>query len=353
MKLAKLMASKKKTIDPRKFPKDEFELFSIPAYDKGEPERILGSEIGSSKQILQPNDVLISRIVPHIRRSRVVPESNGLMQIGSSEWIIFRANDFFPEYLRYYLLSDKFNVQLMSTVAGVGGSLLRARPAAVAKLEITLPEISEQKRIAGILAKANEIKHSAQEVINSRSRLIHSVYHSMMEESELWPVVELSEVTENLDSKRVPIKASERIDGPYPYYGANGQQGSVHDYIFDEPLILVAEDGGHFFDPERPIAYLIEGKSWVNNHAHVLRCKPDMNITFLNYQLAYYEVRAYLTGSTRAKLTKGALMKIPIKKPPMSVQKRFATISNIINNMNDRLELTDLKYNSIEQEVLT
>jgi type I restriction enzyme S subunit len=351
MKLAKLMASKKKTIDPRKFPDDEFELFSIPAYDKGEPERILGSEIGSSKQILQPNDVLISRIVPHIRRSWVVPESNGLMQIGSSEWIIFRGDDFYPEYLRYYLLSDQFNAQFMSTVAGVGGSLLRARPAAVAKLEITLPDISKQKRIAAILNKADEIRPSAQEIINSRSRLIHSVYHSLMEGSERWPVVELSEVTENLDSKRVPIKASERIEGPYPYYGANGQQGSVHDYIFDEPLILVAEDGGHFFDPERPIAYRIEGKSWVNNHAHVLRCKPDMNIAFLNYQLAYYEVRPYLTGSTRAKLTKGALMKMPIRKPPMFVQMRFAAIVDILNSMSDRSELIGLKYNSIEQEI--
>ena len=138
------MASDKKSVDPRKFPNDEFELFSIPAYDKGKPERILGSEIGSSKQILQPNDVLISRIVPHIRRTWVVPESNGLIQIGSSEWIIFRAKDFYPGYLRHYLLSDQFHAQFMSTVAGVGGSLLRARPVAVAKLEISLPDINEQ-----------------------------------------------------------------------------------------------------------------------------------------------------------------------------------------------------------------
>ena len=130
-------------------------------------------------QILQPNDVLISRIVPHIRRAWVVPESNGLVQIGSSEWIIFRANDFYPEYLRHYLLSDQFNAQFMSTVAGVGGSLLRARPAAVAKLEITLPEINAQKRIAAILDKADEIEKNSMKAHKTRNLVIQSTFYAM------------------------------------------------------------------------------------------------------------------------------------------------------------------------------
>ena len=132
-----------------------------------------------------------------------------------------------------------------------------------------------------------------------------------------WPKVQLGTAVTILDSMRKPVKAGDRIEGPYPYYGANGQQGTINDFIFDEPLILVAEDGGHFFDPFRPIAYKIEGKTWVNNHAHVLRCNPDMDISYLCHQLARYNVQQYLTGSTRAKLTKGALERIPITKPPL------------------------------------
>ena len=81
----------------------------------------------------------------------------------------------------------------------------------------------------------------------------------------------LGEIVDFLDHKRRPVKESERIPGPYPYYGANGKQGTINNYIFDEPLVLLAEDGGHFDNPSRGIAYRVEGRSWVNNHAHVLR----------------------------------------------------------------------------------
>ena len=90
-----------------------------------------------------------------------------------------------------------------------------------------------------------------------------------------FPVRPLGEVVEFLDSKRRPVKEADRKPGPFPYYGANGQQGTIDAYIFDEPLVLLAEDGGFFDAPERGICYRISGKTWVNNHAHVLR--PNKN----------------------------------------------------------------------------
>ena len=89
--------------------------------------------------------------------------------------------------------------------------------------------------------------------------------------NEAFPIKRLVEVVEFLDSQRRPVTASDRRAGPYPYYGANGQQGTIDHFIFDEPLVLLAEDGGHFGESERGIAYRISGKTWVNNHAHVLR----------------------------------------------------------------------------------
>jgi type I restriction enzyme S subunit len=85
------------------------------------------------------------------------------------------------------------------------------------------------------------------------------------------PTKPLGEVAAFLDHKRRPVKQSERKEGPFPYYGANGLQGTIDSFIFDEPLILLAEDGGHFDNPDRGIAYEISGKTWVNNHAHVLK----------------------------------------------------------------------------------
>lgn len=88
-----------------------------------------------------------------------------------------------------------------------------------------------------------------------------------------WDLTNLEDVVDILDSKRIPINAKERAErvGTVPYYGATGQVGWIDDYLFDEELVLLGEDGAPFFDMSKHKAYLISGKSWVNNHAHVLR----------------------------------------------------------------------------------
>lgn len=120
---------------------------------------------------------------------------------------------------------------------------------------------------------------------------------------------------EILDSMRVPITASDREEGEYPYYGANGLQDYVADYIFDDELVLLAEDGGNFGSKERPIAYRVSGKCWVNNHAHVLKPKVGLNVDYLCYSLMFYKVDGMINGATRQKLTQAAMckMKIPLR----------------------------------------
>jgi type I restriction enzyme S subunit len=141
-----------------------------------------------------------------------------------------------------------------------------------------------------------------------------------------WPHVALGEVVEFLDHLRKPVTAKDREPGPYPYYGANGQQDSVADYIFDEPLVLLAEDGGYFGDSERTIAYRVDGKCWVNNHAHVLRPTSRVDVRFLCRHLESYDVTPFISGTTRQKLTKAKAEAIPIALPPLPEQKRIADI---------------------------
>jgi type I restriction enzyme S subunit len=139
-----------------------------------------------------------------------------------------------------------------------------------------------------------------------------------------FPIASLRKVCEFLDHKRIPVKESDRKPGPYPYYGANGQQGWIDGYIFDEPLVLLAEDGGHFGSKTKPIAYKVTGKCWVNNHAHVLRPKSNCDIEYLTYVLSFYDVTKYISGTTRAKLTKEQASKIEIPLPPLDEQRRIA-----------------------------
>jgi type I restriction enzyme S subunit len=141
-----------------------------------------------------------------------------------------------------------------------------------------------------------------------------------------WPVRPLADVVEFLDNRRKPVTEKDRVAGPYIYYGANGPQGTIDQFIFDEPTILVAEDGGNFGQEGRTIAYQVEGKYWVNNHAHVLRPKPGVDIRFLCRHLEHYDVTPFVNGTTRGKLTKGNTEQIPIALPPLAEQKRIAAV---------------------------
>lgn len=160
----------------------------------------------------------------------------------------------------------------------------------------------------------------------------------------------LEECCEILDSKRIPITEKDRVPGNIPYYGANGIQDYVNDYIFDDELVLLAEDGGNFGSKTRPIAYRVSGKCWVNNHAHVLKPKSIVDVDFLCYSLMFYNVDSIINGATRKKLTQSAMreMKIPklILNKQLGIVKRLKTIEKIIDHRKQQLEQLDLLIKS-------
>lgn len=155
----------------------------------------------------------------------------------------------------------------------------------------------------------------------------------------------LEEVCEILDSRRVPITAKNRKTGIYPYYGANGLQDYVAEYIFDDELVLLAEDGGNFGSKERPIAYRVSGKCWVNNHAHVLKAKPLVNVDYLCYALMFYDTERLVNGATRQKLTQTAMRQMMIPYRNMTEQLQIVDEINqvirLIDKRKEELSLLD------------
>jgi type I restriction enzyme, S subunit len=186
------------SIDPRRYASEVFDLLSIPAFDAGEPEVTSGSNIGSSKQLVQPNDILISKIVPHIRRAWVVSANRGRRQIASGEWIVFRSEKVFPGYLRHALVSDGFHSQFMQTVSGVGGSLLRARPSHVGKIELPLPPLPEQRRIAEVLDRAETLRALRRQALAQLDALAEAIFVDMfgdpVSNSNGWDVARIDEL---------------------------------------------------------------------------------------------------------------------------------------------------------------
>lgn len=146
-------------------------------------------------------------------------------------------------------------------------------------------------------------------------------------------MAKLGDVCQILDNKRIPITASKRQAGPYPYYGANGIQDYVADYIFDDELVLLAEDGGNFGSKEKPIAYRVSGKCWVNNHAHVLKPKPGLDVDFLCYSLMFYDVSGLVNGATRQKLTQADMRKMEIEIPPLEEQRRIVSVLDKVTDL--------------------
>ncbi len=211
----------------------------------------------------------------------------------------------------------------------------------IVTIQIPLPPLLEQKRIAAILDAADALRAKRRESIEQLDSLIQATFLEMFGDPVTnpkgWELVPLGEVTSCLDRLRTPVKEEERKAGSVPYYGANGQQGWIDSHIFDEPLVLVAEDGGHFDNPSRGVAYRITGLSWVNNHAHVLRPLPKINIEYLHRTLRHYDFTPYVSGTTRAKLNQKQLSRAPVLLPPLPLQTGFASIVESIEHQKARL----------------
>jgi type I restriction enzyme S subunit len=144
-----------------------------------------------------------------------------------------------------------------------------------------------------------------------------------------WAVTELGDICAIHDSRRIPINATERnarIAGLrdsdlFPYYGATGEVGKIDGFLFDGEYVLIGEDGAPFLEPHRGVSYLVNGRFWVNNHAHILE-HPTSN-RFLCHYLRQIDYRPFVTGTTRLKLNQAQLRRIPVPLPPLAEQKRI------------------------------
>lgn len=141
-----------------------------------------------------------------------------------------------------------------------------------------------------------------------------------------WNYKQLGDVCENRDSKRVPITKSKRLSGLIPYYGASGVVDHVADYLFDEDLLLVSEDGANLLARTYPIAFSISGKTWVNNHAHVLRFEDIDSQQFIQYYLNSISLEPFVSGMAQPKLNQKSLNSITVPFPPLPEQKRIVAI---------------------------
>lgn len=173
IRLGDLFPRGRRGIEPAQYPEQEFELWSVPAFPSGAPEIVWGKDVGSNKQRVDPGDVLLCKINPRINRVWVVGQSGRLPQIASTEWIVLRGDDVDPHFLAHQLRESGFRDKLCADVSGIGGSLTRARPKAVAELRILVAPWTEQQRI---------VKRLGEMLLNSfNARAALSALHPQLE----------------------------------------------------------------------------------------------------------------------------------------------------------------------------
>ena len=207
----------------------------------------------------------------------------------------------------------------------------------VGNLKIIFPSLKEQERITNFLTKVDKIIEKQDEKVKNLEKykkgMMQKIFSQEIrfkdengEEYPEWEEKRLKEITIVLDNMRKPLSANERqeIKGHIPYYGANGIVDYIDDYIFDERLILLAEDGGNFDEfASKPIAQIIDGKTWVNNHAHVLRT-INSYVDYIFYTLVHKDIRKYINGTSRAKLNQADMLEIVIPFPCLEEQIKIA-----------------------------
>jgi restriction endonuclease S subunit len=197
--------------------------------------------------------------------------------------------------------------------------------------DLVLPEISltEQARISEVIGKVDALMHMHQQMAMNLEQLIKSRFIELFGDPETnpkgWTRQRLDQICENLDSRRVPITSTNRKAGNYPYYGASGIVDYVKDYIFDEDILLISEDGANLVMRSTPIAFSVSGKVWVNNHAHVVRFESKATQKYIEICFALTDISGSITGTAQPKLNQAKLNAMMFCVPPIELQEQFAT----------------------------
>ncbi|OEU67026.1 MAG: hypothetical protein BBJ57_12965 [Desulfobacterales bacterium PC51MH44] len=281
-------------------------------------------------------------------------------------------SDLYGQYLYYAISSDMSAYQF--TIAANGVTRFGLSYNGMKNIKILVPSINEQQKIADFLDHKTaqidrliEKKQVLVEMLNEkRMAMITLAVTKGLDENvpmkdsgvewlgtvpAYWDVKKLKFSFNILNNRRIPLSAEERtgMQRNYPYYGASGIIDYVEDYIFDGPAVLVAEDGANLLSRSTPLAFIADGKYWVNNHAHILRPIEGPFDYWANL-LCSINFEPFITGSAQPKLTKDRLASIPLPSPPLGEQKFIsAFILEEVSKIDPMVTTANLVINKLQE----
>lgn len=258
-------------------------------------------------------------------RSYITGNSMCLDEIDATE----TSHHFLYQFLKYRGFDDVISGSAQPQIVGT----------AIRKVRFAIPEIAEQQKIADCLTSLDELIAAQGQKVAALAAHKRGLMQQLFpregetrprfrfpefENAADWEIKPFAQVAQNLDNKRIPITEKDRSKGDVPYYGASGIVDYVADYIFDEDLLCVSEDGANLVARTYPIAFSISGKTWVNNHAHVLRFERMATQKIVEMYLNAIDLGDFITGMAQPKLNRAMMDSIPIPLPESAEQERIA-----------------------------
>ena len=349
---------KTETVNPLLSPNAEFDYIDVSSvsnttFQIEETQRLKGKDAPSrARKLVRTNDIIFATIRPTLQRIAVVPEHFD-KQVCSTGYFVLRPKPGMDHRFVYYsLFTEDFTGQMESLQKGA--SYPAVTDGDVRAQEIPVPPLAEQQRIVVLLDEAFEgvatAKANAEKNLQNARALFESHLQSVFtQRGPGWVEKPLGELCDILDNQRKPITKRDRVAGDIPYYGATCIQDYVKDFIFDEPLVLVGEDGAKWKSGDKT-AFAVSGKCWVNNHAHVLRPHRDKTTDYwLISFLSHSDLTPFVSGLTVPKLNQGNLREIPIPLPPISIQRQLAETAESLEEETQRLaRLYERKHAALE-----
>lgn len=298
----------------------------------------------------------------------------------SAGFVNFVETKFWANAHCYYLIPDETQITnrflyhfvkmnqsyLMDFQYGAGIPALKSDK--LTKMLLPIPPLKIQEEIVKTLDKFTNYVTELTAELTAELTLRQKQYSFYRDkllsfEDEVYQVEwkALGELAENLDSLRKPVTKGARTTGKYPYYGASGIVDFVDDYIFDGEFLLVSEDGANLIARKTPIAFPINGRTWVNNHAHVLKFESQIDQKFVSYYLNHIDLSPYISGAAQPKLNKQNLNSILLPYPNEQIRKRIVQVLDnfdaVCNDLNiglpKEIELRQKQYEYFRDKLLT
>lgn len=272
-------------------------------------------ELKGQKLVMRKGDILFGRRNTYLRRAAIAPYDG----IFSAHGMIFRPKTdvIDPEYFPFFISSNYFMDAAIRISVGSLSPTVNWKT--LKEIEFDIPTLEEQRKNAALLSTINETKEAYQELLFQTDNLVKSQFIEMFGDpatnSKNLPIATLQDLGTNLDNRRIPITGGDRKAGEYPYYGASGIVDYVADYIFDDDLLLISEDGANLVARVTPIAFPSTGKVWINNHAHVIKFNSMAMQCYVENLLNMMDISLYVTGTAQPKLNQAKLNSIPIPVP--------------------------------------